>query len=87
MAYVQGATYGQKAVAAFHESLERGCSEAFAWALRLFMPGERSRLLAVDPASEKVTCIVNLIRVAGMTGRHEWRFHQTRPTAGSRLTI
>lgn len=65
MAYAEGAPHDQSAVAAYLESLERGGSQAFAQALRLFISGERSRLLAVGLPSEEAACIVRLITLAG----------------------
>ena len=64
MNFAQGAPHDPSAVAAFLESLERGGSQAFARALRLFMSGERGRLLAVDLPSGEAVCIVDLIQLA-----------------------
>jgi hypothetical protein len=73
MNFAEGAPHDPSAVGAFLESLERSGSQAFARALRLFMSGERSRLLAYDLPSEEATCLVNLIKLAENPGRREQR--------------
>jgi CHAT domain len=61
-AFARGAPHDNSAVEAYLDSLERSGSEPFARALRLFISGERSRLLALGLPAEEAELIMGLIR-------------------------
>jgi hypothetical protein len=69
MDFAQGVAHDQGAVIAYLELLDRNGGEAFSRALRLFMAGERSRLLTVDLPSEEATVMVRLIKLSEVGGK------------------
>ena len=71
MDFAQGVAHDQGAITAHLELLDRSGGQAFARALRLFMAGERSRLLAVDLPSEEATFMVRLIKLSAIGGKDQ----------------
>ncbi len=71
MDFAQGVAHDQGAITAYLELLDRSGGQAFARVLRLFMAGERSRLLAVDLPSEEATFIVRLIKLSATGGKDQ----------------
>jgi hypothetical protein len=69
MDFAQGVAHDQGAITAYLEQLDRSGGQALARALRLFMAGERSSLLAVDLPSEEATFMVRLIKLSEIGGK------------------